>query len=310
MPAPAIAVAGEALIDLVPTSQSSYDARPGGGPANTAVALARLGTPVTMLARFGADTFGQLLQAHLAANGVDLSYAVQGDEPSSIAVVTRGLDGAASYRFLVDGTADWHWNATELPSLPTTVAAVHSGSLALALATSPALETWLAAARRTATVSLDPNLRAGLLPSNAREALQRWLRIGDLVKVSVEDIALALPGEDPWEVARHWRREGPDLVVVTAGAEGARAYFGDREVHRGAAPVSVVDTIGAGDAFTAGLLHALAGRGRLGGRLDCLDETDVAVAVDTAARAAGLTCARLGADPPTAHERVNAEWRE
>ncbi|HET6908768.1 MAG TPA: carbohydrate kinase [Mycobacteriales bacterium] len=302
MQAPSIAVVGEALIDLVPTSPTTYAARPGGGPANTAIALARLGSSVTMLARFGADSFGQLVREHLIGNGVDVEHAVRAEEPSSIAIVTRATDGGASYRFLVDGTADWRWAASELPSLPAAVAAVHSGSLALALADSPALESWLAAARSTATLSIDPNLRPGLLPADAQGAVQRWLHIGDIVKVSVEDIALIYPGVDPWETARQWQKSGPALVIVTAGADGARAFFGDHELAADAVKVSVVDTIGAGDAFTAGLLHALAARGRLGGRLDHLDEADVGAALGYAVNVAALTCTRPGADPPTATE--------
>lgn len=297
-----VAVVGEALVDLVPVSETTYVARPGGGPANTAVALARLDTPVAMLARFGADAFGRLLRDHLSRNGVDLTYAVDASEPTSIAVVSRDLVGGASYRFLIDGTADWHWTEPELPALPREVTAVHSGSLALALATSPALESWLYAARATATVCIDPNLRPGRLPQDARDAVQRWLRIADIVKASIDDIALLFPGEDPWDVARRWRREDPAIVVVTAGTDGARAFFGADELHQPALSVPVVDTIAAGDAFNAGLLHALAERGCLGGRLAQLEKADVAAALATAVKVAALTCTRAGADPPSAEE--------
>ena len=127
---PRILVAGEALVDLlVPGDPRHPVACPGGSPANTAIALARLGTPVAFAGRFGNDRFGDLLLANLADNGVDLSHAVEADEPASLAVVTLGADGVPTYGFHVSGTADWAWTDRELPGvLPSEVLAVHTGS--------------------------------------------------------------------------------------------------------------------------------------------------------------------------------------
>lgn len=147
-----IAVCGEALVDLVPTGTWTYTALPGGSPANTAVALSRLGVPTQLLARLSSDLSGQLLRSHLLANGVDLSRAVAADEPSSIALVELAADGSASYRFLLDGTADWQWTPAELRDLAPDVLAVHAGSLALARV--PELEAFLG--RASCTVSIDP----------------------------------------------------------------------------------------------------------------------------------------------------------
>jgi fructokinase len=292
---PSIVVVGEALVDLVPNGEGSYLARPGGSPANTAVALARLGTPVALLARLSGDELGRLLRSHLLDNGVDLSHAVAGDEPSSVALVTRGADGSPSYRFWVDGTVDWQWQPGELPALDSDVAAVHAGSLALLR--SPVLEDWLSTARAHSTICLDPNLRSGLLPADARKRVERWLGIADIIKLSVEDLALLY--DDPADdIARRWRQHGPALIVVTAGAAGATAYFGDTALHRGAPTVDVVDTIGAGDAFSAALLHELAARGVLGGR-PLLSSDDVDAALQLAVTAAVWTCTRRGAQPPT-----------
>lgn len=297
-----IAVCGEALIDLLPAAPTSYEAVPGGSPANTAVALARLGTPVTLLARLSRDPFGRQLRAHLEGNGVDLRHAVDAAEESSLAIATRADDGSAAYRFVLDGTADFQWTDDELGPLPAEVTTVHAGSLALMRA--PAVERFLDRTRAAATISIDPNLRPdkGFDRVAAAAAVQRWLRIADVVKASTDDVALLHPDADPVEVARDWLVAGPALVVLTAGSAGATAVTSRGVVHREALPTDVVDTVAAGDTFTAGLLHVLAQRGRLGGRLDGLTSGDLDAALDMALRAARVTCSRRGADPPYAHE--------
>jgi fructokinase len=299
-----IVVCGESLVDLVPTGTgTTFEAMPGGSPANTAVALARLGVPVLMLARLSDDAFGRLLREHLAANGVDLSRAVRAAERSSLAIVSRAADGSAAYRFDLAGTADWQWTAAELPTLPASVVAVHTGSLALA--TQPGgqvIEGFLAAARTGATVSIDPNLRPGLMSATTREDVERWLRLADVVKVSNDDLTLLYPGAAPAEVARRWATMGPDLVVVTLAADGALAVVAGDVLTRPAHAVDVVDTVAAGDTFSAGLLEQLWRVGRLGGRLTDLTPADVAAALERGLAAAAVTCARAGADPPYAAE--------
>jgi fructokinase len=298
-----IVICGEAIVDLVPdpSTPSRYDARPGGSSANTAVALARLGTPVAMLARLSSDRFGELLRAHLAANGVDLSVAVAVSEPSSLAIATVGGDGAADYRFLVAGTADWGWTDTELGGLPKGTVAVHGGSLALAVAPGgAAVERMLVRARGSSTVSLDPNIRPSLIAdmSEHRESVERCVATADVVKVSREDLDALHPAEAAMDVARRWARGGPALVVVTAGRDGSIAVTAETEVAYPALPVTVVDTIGAGDTFAAALLDWLYRAGRLGGRLAPLPAADIEAALRHASRAASITCSRTGADPP------------
>lgn len=302
-----IAVCGEALVDLVPTDDTAamYAALPGGSPANTAVALARLGLPTLLLARLSDDGFGRLLRAHLQTNGVDLARAVPATERSTLAIVSLGADGAAAYRFDVSGTADWQWTAAELGPLPTAVRAIHAGSLALALAPgSLALEAFLVRERPRCTISVDPNLRPSLTPDldAVRTAVQRWLAIADIVKASTEDLELLHPGEDPIDVARRWAAAGPAVVVVTCAEAGAFGVVRGEVISRPAVPTIVVDTVGAGDTFTAGLLEQLDRAGQLGSRLDHLTAADVAAALDRGLRAAAVTCSRPGADPPWAAE--------
>ena len=294
-----ITVCGEAVVDLVPSGSRSYTALPGGSPANTAVALARLGVPTRLLARLSGDTSGRLLREHLLANGVDLAGAVDAAEPSSVALVELGEDGSARYRFLLDGTADWAWTAQELPDPGPEVTALHAGSLALAR--SPVLEAFLG--RVTCTVSIDPNLRPALLADldQTRAAVRRWVALADVFKASSEDVALLHPGEDPAEVALRWTAAGPALAVVTLAGDGVVAALGSELVRRPAVPTTVVDTVGAGDTFTAGLLEQLHRDGLLGGRLT-LTSADVGRALERGLRAAAVTCSRAGAEPPWASE--------
>jgi fructokinase len=291
-----ISVCGEAIVDLLASGPTTYEAHPGGSPANTAVALSRLGVPVALLARLSRDAFGAQLRDHLTRNGVDLQAAVDADEPSSLALVSRDAEGTASYRFVMDGTADWQWTDDELV-LPAGTTCLHTGSLALARV--PAVGRLVA--RTTCTVSLDPNLRPGTLP--ARDVVDRWIRLADIWKASTEDVALLHPGEDHVAVARRWAAAGPALVLVTEGAGGVTAVADGEVLHVDAYPTTVVDTVGAGDTFTAGLLAALHDAGHLGGRLS-LTAQDVRPALERALRAAAVTCSRAGADPPYVHELV------
>lgn len=308
-----IVVAGEALIDLVAEPDGRYRAVPGGSPANVAVGLARLGVRTELLARLGAGRFGEILREHLTGSGVGLSYAVAADEPATLAVVSLDEAGRAGYDFYVEGTADWAWTDAELPDpLPRGTSALCLGSLAIALEPgAAALNRMLAREhdRGEATVVLDPNFRPTLLgsPADAQRRLDGQLALADVVKVSDEDLAWLTPGADARGVAEAWLRAGPALVVVTRGDRGAyAAASGGSVVEVPATAVEVIDTVGAGDAFTAGLVDALGRHDLLGGtqrnRLaDCSEEvlTDV---VRHAATVAAMTCGRRGADPPTADE--------
>ncbi len=295
-------------MDLVADPHTgNFVAHPGGSPANTAVALARLGTDVALLGRLAADPFGRRLRRHLADNGVDLRYAVDATEATGLAVVTVDGNGAPEYTFYVTGTADWQWSPAELPaSLPAHVTAVHAGSLALVRPPGGAVLTGLLRRERhRRAISLDPNVRPALSGDRDRFAglLEDWVGIAHVVKVSQEDLAWVYPGQRPAEVARRWRAAGPSLVVVTCGGDGALAFVGHDEVSRPAAPAVVVDTVGAGDSFTAGLLDWLDRHDRLGpAGPAALSTPEVVTAVDFANAAAAVTVSRPGAQPPYRHE--------
>ncbi|MEU1278001.1 carbohydrate kinase [Streptomyces sp. NPDC005805] len=276
----------------------------GGGPANTAVALARLGTPARFLARLGDDVFGRLFRRRLEDSGVDLSAAVRAAEPSTLAVAELDAAGQAAYSFHAEGTADWQWTRAELDAVPLDgVTCVHTGSLALVREPGgTVVEEFLArAARAGATVSIDPNVRPLLVPPAVyRERLPAWCRLADVLRLSEDDLALLLPGRTPEAACDEWHAAGVPLVVITLGERGALASLDGERVTVPAPPVRVVDTVGAGDSFTAGLLHHLGVQGALGGRPDGLTISEVADACAFAARVAALTCSVAGPNPPRA----------
>jgi fructokinase len=305
---PTLLVVGEALIDLLVDDDPRRPvACPGGSPANTAIALARLGTPVAFAGRFGNDRFGDLLLSHLGNNGVQLANAIEADEPASLAIVTRNTDGSAFYTFHVAGTADWAWADGELPDdLPAGTVAVHTGSLATALSPGADVVTaWYCRQQRRRTTSFDPNIRPDLVGSREEflPRLERLVGASDIVKVSSDDLEWAYPGSDPLVVAHEWQDRGPSVVVVTLGAAGALAVHRGHALHVPAPPTTVVDTVGAGDAFTAGFLHWLGTHDRLGREhLPQLSNDELTTALQHASTVAALTCQRPGADPPFGEE--------
>lgn len=302
-----VVVCGEAVVDLVQSGPRTWTSHPGGSPANVAVGLARLGVPVALLARLSGDAFGRMLREHLAAAGVDLDLTVDAAQPSTLAVAGLDAAGVASYDFWVEGTADWQWTDSELPTrLPPSVQALHTGSMALEV--EPGASRLIALLERVGEqvlVSYDPNVRLARL--GAREAglaaVERVVARADVVKVSSEDLAWLLPGVAAEQVLQRWLALGPALVVVTDGSEGALATSGSGVLRVPAPVVQVVDTVGAGDAFTAGLLAALAEQGLLErAALVAAPEQVLLAVLAHAVQVAALTCTRPGADPPTRDE--------
>ncbi|GGW80526.1 carbohydrate kinase family protein [Streptomyces caelestis] len=301
-----ITVLGECVADAFtePANTSNELALrvlPGGGPANTAVALARLGTPARFLARLSGDVFGRLFRAHLQASGVDLSYAVAACEPSTLAVAELDAQGQAAFSFHAQNTADWQWTAEELVRVDlSSTACVHTGSLALVREPgAAAVEEFLATASPQATISIDPNVRPLLVrPEVYRARLPHWCGLADVLRLSEDDLELLLPGTPPERACDTWHAAGVRLVVITLGAGGALASLDGERLQVPAVTTRVVDTVGAGDSFTAGLLHHLGIRGFLGGRLADLGLDDVAEACRFATRVAALTCSVAGPNPP------------
>ena len=310
-----IAVVGEVVADAVlpadgiRDNQAHLTVHPGGGPANFAVALARLGTTARFAGRLSTGSLGSLCRANLEASGVDLSASIAAAEPATLAIAKLSDDGAASYEFYVQGTADWQWTAAELAPLVAGIGAdapvaIHTGTLALALQPSgEVIEDLLAQARSHLTVSVDPNLRTALIPvEKYREKIAHWAALSDIVRLSEDDLVQLWPGRSPEQAANTLHEYGVGLAVISLGADGAFASLRGEVVRVPVAGTAVVDTVGAGDSFHGGLLHFLASAGQLGGRLDKLTLAGLREALEFASRVAAITVSRAGANPPWAHE--------
>ena len=313
-----IVVAGEALVDLVPDPDGRLRALPGGSPFNVAIGLGRLGVDTALLGALSDDAFGALLARRLDETGVRVRPTERTSRPTTLAMVHLDDAGHASYGFYLDGTSatglrhdDVVRANAEEPALATAPMHVSLGAVTLASdGTGTTLAELIGDAPSRPFVSIDPNVRPAVITDMAAEraAIERAVAAADLVKASDEDLAALLPGRDPLAVAGEWARSGPALVVVTRGRDGAtvvRAEGGTLTV--ASLPVSVVDTVGAGDAFTSGLLTALDERALLD--RNALREADAATLREVlgfASRVAAVTCTRRGAEPPTRHELAAA----
>jgi len=299
-----IVCCGEALVDMVPArceGGSGYLTKPGGSPYNVAVGLGRLEIPVGFLGSISVDFFGDLLVRHLRENGVDLRYVVRAPSPTALAFVHLAAGKEPVFQFYGTGTADVMLALDDLPvTFPPEVVGLHFGSISLLRP--PASEVYehlMRREHRKRVISLDPNVRPAFIPDRAafRVRLEDWICRVDLVRASRADVAWVYPGEPIEEVARRWVAAGAGLVVVTLGEEGAFGCTVASTVRLPAHPVQVVDTVGAGDAFTAALLAWLVRTGWFD-RIGKIPEGALAEALHYAARAAAVTCTRQGADPP------------
>lgn len=305
-----IVVAGEALIDLAPRGELLLPL-PGGSPYNVAFGLARLGRASEYLGRVSTDGFGQRLIQRLRDEGGGTNYVVPTDEPTTLAVVHLDVRARASYGFYLQGTSTTGLTDDDidrLPSLPRAAPLhVSFGAITLDDPAGTTLAELIANGRGQRVRTLDPNVRANVIVDMSAYAqrMDQLVTTCDLVKVSDEDLELLHPGVDPLDTAARWAGSGPARVVVTRGPDGAVTFdaSGGRR-HIAGIEVEVVDTVGAGDAFTSGLLAALDRAGHLSSldALASISGDDLDAAVRYAIRVAAITCTRAGSDPPTAAE--------
>lgn len=303
-----IVVCGEALIDMVVNGDGSRTPSPGGGPFNTARALARLDVPTAFLGHFSKDAFGRQLADCLTTDGADLSFASFGPEPTTIAVARIGPDGLAEYEFVIDGTSAPNLTLDMIPDqLAPEVSALHLGTLGLVL--EPMASSLTEFVRRGGPgrlVMVDPNIRPALIVEPPYRRRLDWLiSRSTVVKASVEDLAWLYPDVDYGAAAERILGAGVRLVLVTRGASGAYGATRHGHVSVPAVPVQVVDTIGAGDAFGAAALAWLHDREFVQPELS-LTTDDVRSLLEFSCLAASLTCARSGAEPPSRSEMQQA----
>ena len=293
-------VCGEVLIDVLPTGPVV-----GGGPANTAKALARLGHDVDFIDGISTDAFGVSARKELERDGVGLSLALSSDKPTCTATVTLDSHGSASYEFLIADTATFDFADTWLPDPERLKPSVlHIGTLVTI--TEPAssiLYQWAVKTSEFAPIVFDPNVRSSVVGDRGTycAAVEKWVGISSVIKLSDDDISWLYPDESMDEVAQRWIAGGASLVVVTRGAKGIIGYteHGFEEVE--GAKVSVVDTVGAGDTVGAIVVEGIIKHSVSGLQGQVLNAV-----LHRAAIAAGITVSRAGAQPPRLHELVEA----
>jgi len=312
------AILGEALIDLhmiagtEPQEKDrpaarNYTAQPGGSPFNVAIGLARLGHHTEFAGRFAHDALSSILHRHAEQSGVSLSRSGTWPGPTPAALFDLDRSGSARYEFHLGDAAESMFSAAEVARvMAAPVDAVHFGSIASWLPGSAdaVLDAVARLRKGGAFVSYDPNIRSMLIPDRA-EALRRVedaVALSDLVKASIEDLAWLYPHLSPAQAAQKWlTADGKRAVVVTHGAGGADCHSANAIVHGSSAPVTVIDTVGAGDAFMAGLLDNLGEADALStdGLAEVLKQpAEVRRLLDGACAHAAATCTRPGADPP------------
>ena len=293
-------VVGEVLIDLIPDG-SERKPIVGGGPANTAKALSKLGINTQFIDGISSDKYGQMAKNELVASGVKLDYVMYSDKPTSIAIVSLSDSGSASYEFVIENTAtfdftsDWLPNPqTERPSL------LHIGTLATVIEPGASvLFEWAQSVGKVAPIVFDPNIRPAVISDRDLyvKQVERWVSISSAVKVSDEDIRWLYPSLEIEQVVNNWLKKGPSLIVVTYGDKGLAGYRMGEKVSVDAIKVSVADTVGAGDTVGAILVEAIVKDG-----LNTLSGVRLEMMLKRAAKAAAITVSRSGANPPTLKE--------
>ncbi len=292
-----IVVAGESLIDVVVDHDGDTSEAPGGSPLNVAVGIARLDVPATLLTQIGHDERGGLVVQHLEASGAEVVAVPTRSGRTSVATAHLDRAGVASYDF----DLEWSLAHQELPPCR----ALHVGSLGTLLepGRDSVLDLVEQACARDLFVSYDANLRESFVDDRDRTwaGVRALAARCTLVKLSDEDAGLLDPDSDPDDIARTLLQgERTRLVILTRGPDGATAFAEGGQVSARPRQISVVDTVGAGDAFMAGTLVQLADLGAFAhpGPGPSTDLEDLELLLRGAVEVAALTCERRGANPP------------
>lgn len=301
---------GEALIDMLPRTstlgEAAFAPYAGGAVFNTAIALGRLGAPSAFFSGISNDMLGQILADTLAASHVTTDLCARSNRPTTVAYV-KLVDGQATYAFYDEGTAGRLLSVAELPALPPQISTLFFGGISLvndpAASTYEALQTREASAR---VIMIDPNIRQGFITGQEdsyRARITRMVARADIVKLSDEDLHWFAGEGDILALAHGLLNLGPKVVLLTEGAKGAHAITRHQARFVAAQKVDVVDTVGAGDTFNAGVLASLHQAGLLhkSGIMD-LPAAALDKALTLGVRAAAITVSRAGANPPWAKE--------
>lgn len=295
---------GEALIDMLPHG-AGFTPVAGGGVFNTAIALGRLGVASGFFSALSQDFFGDMLRDQLRASGVDSRLTLTCNRPTTLAFV-RLLQGQANYTFYDENSAGRMLQTRDLPTLPDSVQTLFFGGISLIpLPCADAYEALLRRESPARVSMIDPNIRPGFITDETayRARLERMLGLADIIKLSDEDLHWLRGSGDIADLARAFLKAGAKLVLITEGAKGATAYSAEAQVFAPAIASKVVDTVGAGDSFNAGILAALQHGKMLDKQtLSSLTQATLRNALEHANRVAAITVSRAGANPPYATE--------
>lgn len=300
---------GEALIDMLPREttkgEQSFAPYAGGALFNTAIALGRQGIKTGFISGLSTDLFGDLLREKLTKSDVTTELSVLSDRPTTLAFV-RLIDGQATYTFYDENTALRLLEPADVPEIPDAVSAMVFGCISLV--GEPCAGFFEALMTQNATkrvIMIDPNIRPSFItdPVPYRARLNRMMAISDIIKLSDEDLHWLMGSGDIEALSRELLAKGAKLVCITQGADGVAGYSADHSVFVPATKVDVVDTVGAGDTFNAGLLRALTDAKLLTkSGIAGLTKSEIEAALSMGARAAAITVSRAGANPPWANE--------
>ena len=293
-------VVGEVLIDLIPDADQ-YLAIVGGGPANTAKALAKLGVKAHFIDGISTDKYGQMAKAELLAANVLLDYAQYSNKPTCTAKVTLSSSGSASYEFAIADTATFDFSDLWLPN-PQDLkpSLLHIGTLATVIEPGASvLFEWAHSVAQVAPIVFDPNIRPAVLGNRDEyvKKVEKWVAISSAVKASDEDLNWLYPGKVIDEIVKNWLEVGVELVVVTLGDKGITAYRENEQRSVDAVKVVVANTVGAGDTVGAVLVEVIVKNG-----LDKLTGEVLKSMLNRAVKAAAITVSRTGANPPSKEE--------
>ncbi|MDY8110553.1 carbohydrate kinase [Fulvimarina sp. 2208YS6-2-32] len=300
---------GDSLFDLFGIEESDdvaaigLSGRVGGSPLNVALGIARLGHPAGFFTKISSDLFGRKLAAFMDQEKIDRRYSIPTDRHTTLAIVSLDETGTAVYDFYIDGTADRSIETHELPGELSDVVGLHLASYATV--TEPTASTLIALAKRESTtkfISYDPNIRLSIEPDVGiwRDKVREIVPMATLVKASEEDLDMLYPGRPIEEVQADWLEQGAEIVVITLGGKGAKAATRSGiRAFEDSQRITVVDTVGAGDTFQAGLIVWLMEKDRLSreGLSRCTSE-EIHAMLRFAMKAAAITCSRQGADLP------------
>lgn len=299
-----ITVAGEALIDIIVDPQGDVTSVVGGAPLNTARTIARLGLPASFLGGVSQDAFGGRIMRLLGTDGVEYALGSRVEAPTTLAIAQLDDHGAATYRFLLEGTsAGAVTSELALQHVGDDCSILHVGTLGLVLQPlADAMREVVATSPADRLVMIDPNCRPSVMGDSPvfRDTFDAVLARADVIKVSGDDLDFLYPGMPHSEAARLLRKASDGVVLLTDGAKAVHVLVGDDEIVLDVPRVPVVDTVGAGDSFSGGFLAHWVRQGR--SRSDLSDVAAVAEAARFGIAVAGITCQRPGADPPRLSE--------